>query len=303
MTAVSVVIVTFNSARDIGPCLASIAAATRVDHEVIVVDNASADGTPDVVRREYPSVRVIERTVNGGLSRAVNEGVRASNGRQVVALNPDTTLAGDAFGVLSAYLHEQPDVGVVAPRLLDPDGGVQLSCRRFPGYATAVFSRYSPVTRLFPRNRFSQRYLMSDYDHAGLRDVDWVSGAALMFPRSVFDEVGGWDDGFFMFSEDVDFCRRVHDAGYRVVYHPGASVYHRIGVSRRAPVRIVVARHRSMWRYYRKHLRGHPLRDAVTGAGIALRCASALAGLAAGRAVERVRGISPSNGAPASPAQ
>jgi GT2 family glycosyltransferase len=130
---------------------------------------------------------------------------------------------------------------------------------------------------------------MADFDHASRRDVDWVSGAAMMFPRAVFDEVGGWDAGFFMFNEDVDFCRRVRDAGYRVVYEPTATVYHAIGVSKHSNARMIVARHRSMWRYYRKHLRSNVLVDALTGAGIAARCGLMLAQRGMSVAVNRVR--------------
>ena len=104
-------------------------------------------------------------------------------------------------------------------------------------------------------------------------DVDWVSGAGMMFRRDVFDALGGWDPGLFLFAEDVDFCRRVHDAGYRVVYHPAAVLYHRIGISKHPSSRVIVERHRSMWRYYRKHLGGGRLRDGATAAGITARCA------------------------------
>lgn len=276
---VSIVIVSYNSRADLPSCLESLREHTRgTSLEVIVVDNASADGTAALVATCYPWVRLIGRSKNIGLSGALNEGVAASSGRFVMALNPDTRMEHDVLAPLAAYLREHLDVGIVAPKLLNDDGSLQLSCRAFPGYSTALFGRYSLLTRLLPRNRYSQRYLMGGYDHASIRDVDWVSGAALMFPRAVFDEVRGWDAGFFMFSEDVDFCRRVHDAGYRVVYFPQVALYHRIGVSRRAPARIVVARHRSMWRYYRKHLRGNALQDAVTAVGIATRCAVALAG-------------------------
>lgn len=271
---VSVVIVTFNSLGHIQRCLESIYAQTRgVSFEVIVVDNASRDGSAELVEATYPSARLLRRRRNGGLSAAVNDGVRISAGRFVMAINPDTLIDGDVFTVLSSYLGRHGDVGIVAPRLLDDDGTLQLSCRAFPGYATALFNRYSIVTRLFPRNNRSRRYLMADFDHASTRDVDWVSGAALMFARAVFDEVGGWDAGFFMFSEDVDFCRRVHDAGYRVVYEPAATVYHAIGVSKHSNARMIVARHRSMWRYYRKHLRSNVVTDIATAAGIATRCA------------------------------
>jgi GT2 family glycosyltransferase len=286
---VSVVIVTYNSRRHIDACLASLREHTRgVSCEVIVVDNASADGTAAHVAEAHPWARVIARGGNAGLSCAVNEGTAASSGRYVIALNPDTRIDADVLAPLAAYLREHPDVGVVAPKLLDDDGALQLSCRTFPGYATALFGRYSLLTKLAPGNRFSRGYLLSDFDHSTVRDVDWVSGAALMFPRAVFDRLGGWDAGFFLFNEDVDFCRRAHDAGLRVVYYPHVAVYHAIGVSRRAPARIVIERHRSMWRYYRKHLRGNAAQDAVTAAGIAARCVFALGSQAIRTAIGRM---------------
>lgn len=288
MSGVSAVIVTYNSRAHVPACLDSLRAHCP-DAEAVVVDNASSDGTAELIARDYPWVRLIARTTNAGLSAGVNEGVAASSGACVMALNPDVRFDRDVLSPLAAYLREHADVGVVAPKLLDDDGALQLSCRAFPGYSTALFSRYSVLTRLFPANAASTRYLMSDFDHASVRDVDWVSGAAMMFPRRVFDQLGGWDAGFFLFNEDVDFCRRVHDAGYRVIYEPDVAVYHRIGISKSAAPRVIVERHKSMWRYYRKHLRGNLVRDAATGAGIAARCGYvlALAGvrrLAGGRA-------------------
>jgi GT2 family glycosyltransferase len=278
VTDVSVVVVTYNSLPDVLTLLGSLREHTAgVSYDAIVVDNASRDGTGEAVAREHPSVRTIHRASNGGLARAINDGVRASSGELVAVLNPDVRLVDDALSTLAAYLRAHPDIGVVGPRLLNEDGTLQLSCRSFPGYATAFFSRYSLATRLVPGNPFSRRYLMSDYDHAEPRDVDWLSGAAMMFPRKLFDAIGGWDERFFLFNEDVDFCKRAHEAGWRVVYNPGASMYHRIGISRSAPARVIVERHRSMWRYYRKHMRGGRLRDALTTAGIAVRCAGALA--------------------------
>jgi GT2 family glycosyltransferase len=281
---VSVVVVTYNSRLVIDACLASLRQHTRgVEYEVVVVDNASRDGTAAHVREAHPWARVIARATNGGLSAAVNEGVAASSGRYMMALNPDTRTESDALAMLAAYLDAHPDVGVVAPKLLDDDGTLQLSCRAFPGYTTALFGRYSLLTRLLPGNRYSREFLLSDFDHGSERDVDWASGAALMFPRAIVDRVGGWDAGFFMFNEDVDFCKRVRDAGMRVVYVPDAVVYHAIGVSKRAPARIVIERHKSMWRYYRKHMRGNVAQDVVTAAGIVARCGVSLAAQALSR--------------------
>jgi len=286
---ISVVIVTYNSKAYIGACLETIEAHTRAAHEVVVVDNASSDGTVEYVAAAHPSVRLIARKRNGGLSAAVNDGVAASNGTYVTAINPDTRLTSDALSALAAYLGTHPDVGIVAPKLLDDDGTLQLSCRAFPGYSTAFFNRYSLLTRLMPGNRYARNYLMADFDHGSTKDVDWVSGAAMMFPRPVFEEVGGWDDGFFMFNEDVDFCRRIHDARSRVVYNPSVAVYHRIGVSKRAPASIVVERHKSMWRYYRKHMRSNALVDAATAVGIAGRCGFVLATSVIRSALARIR--------------
>jgi GT2 family glycosyltransferase len=276
MTEISAVIVTYDSIAQVPACLDSLRAHCP-DVEVVVVDNASADGTPAMIERTYPWVRLITRTSNEGLSAGVDEGVAASTGAYVAPLNPDVHFDRDVLGPLAAYLREHPDTGVVAPKLLDDDGTLQLSCRAFPGYSTALFNRYSILTRLFPKNRASSSYLMTDFDHHTTRDVDWVSGAAMMSPRAVFDRLGGWDPGFFLFNEDVDFCHRVHDAGLRVVYYPEVSVYHRIGISKSAAPRVIVERHKSMWRYYRKHLRSNVAMDAVTGAGIAARCGLLLA--------------------------
>ncbi len=277
MTAISVVIVTYNSRRVVPACLASLAAHTsRSTCEIVVVDNASSDGTAEMIAREFPWVRLV-RHRNHGLSAGINAGVEASSGEYVAVLNPDIRFDGDVVSPLAAYLRDHQDAGVVAPKLLNDDGTLQMSCRAFPGYSTAFFNRYSILTRLFPRNRMSSRYLMSNFDHSSLQDVDWVSGAALMFSRRVFDELGGWDPAFFLFNEDVDFCRRAHDAGYRVVYYPGVAVYHSIGISESTSARLIIERHKSIWRYYRKHLRGGLLRDAVTGAGIVTRCGALLA--------------------------
>lgn len=287
----SVIIVTYQSAAFIGDCLRTLYERTKgVSFETIVVDNASSDGTADVVTRDFPAVRFVRRSRNDGLAVAVNQGARLASGDVIVWANPDIRFEDDALTPIVAYLRSHPDVGALGPRLVDPDGAVQLSCRQFPGFRTAIFNRYSLATRLLPWNPVSRAYLMTDFDHATIRDVDWVSGAFMAVPRRLFEELGGLDEGFFLYSEDVDFCKRVHDAGYRVVYFPGAQVVHYIGgSSRHAPLRMIVARHRSMWRYYRKHIRGNPALDAITFAGIGARCAYLLAWNAALRLVGRAR--------------
>ena len=285
---VSIVIVSYNSAKWVERCVASLArCGPGLEHEVIVVDNASPDGSGARLASCLRGAKVLRRRQNGGFSVAANEGAARASGEYLFFVNPDVCLLDDVTRSLCCYLRSHPDVGAAGPRLLNPDGSLQLSCRRFPSHRTALFNRYSLATRLRPRNRYSAAYLMSDWSHSAPRDVDWLSGACLMLPRPVFAALGGFDEGFFFSAEDVDLCRRLHAAGYRVAYVPETSAAHTIGVSARtAQSRIIIARHRGMWRYYRKHLRGGRLLDAATLTGICLRC---LLQLAVARLTRRAR--------------
>ena len=276
---VSVVIVSFNSRDDLRSCLRSILNHTQgVEYEVIVVDNASGDGSPEMVEAEFPQVTLLRRADNAGFATANNEGIRAARGEVILLLNPDAEFTGNVLPPMYHYLRANPTVGVLGPKLLDEDGSLQLSCRRFPGLATALFNRYSLATRLFPRNPFSTRYLMTDFGHDRIAEVDWVSGACMMLPRQAFDLIGLLDEGYFVYIEDVDLCQRAHRAGHKVVYFPEVAVLHRIARSSSTlPIRSIIERHRSMWHYYKKYGGGNLLLDAATAAGIGLRCALLLA--------------------------
>lgn len=291
---ISVVIVSYNGRDLLRRCLTSLYENTRgVQFEVIVVDNASQDGTPEMVEAEFTSIRLVRRTTNSGYARAVNEGVSNGHGGAFLILNPDTELTSDALASMYAYLQEHEDIGILAPKLVNGDGSLQLSCRAFPNISTALFNRYSLLTRLFPQNRFSARYLMSDFDHHAISDVDWVSGACWLLSRRVYDEIGPLDEGYFWSIEDVDYCRRVHRAGMRVVYYPDVSIVHHIGGSSATlPNRSIVERHRGMWRYYRTHLRPNNAIarigiDGIVYAGVLARCGAQIAGHNARRALKR----------------
>jgi hypothetical protein len=275
----SIIIVSYNGRDYLRRCLRSILEHTReLDYEVLVVDNASRDGSAAMVTAEFPTVRLVRHSRNAGLSKALNDGIRLSSGDTVVLLNPDVELQDHAFLPMARYLGEHPDVGILGPRILDEDGSLQLSCRRFPTFSVVFFNRYSLLTRLLPRNRLSSRYLMTDFDHGRVTEVDWLSLACWMTPRRLFDEVGLLDEGYFLYNEDVDFCQRVHRAGRKVVYFPDVSLLHHIGGSTSSvPNRSVIERHRSMWRYYRKYMRRGLLLDAPVLAGIVFRCAYTLA--------------------------
>jgi GT2 family glycosyltransferase len=272
---VSVIIASWNTRDLLAACLESLRSPLSAGlAEVIVVDNGSEDGSPAMVRERFPSAMLICPGRNLGFGGANNLGLRAARGRYIVLLNSDTEVPDGALESMCDFMDAHPRVGILGPKLLNPDGSVQLSCRRFPSYRTALFDRYSLLTRLFPRNPYSREYLMTDTGHSDTREVDWVSGACLMARREAIEEVGPLDEAFFMYAEDVDWCYRMHQKGWKVVYYPEARVLHHVGRSTRsAPFRMTVERHRSMWVFYKKHYsRGIVLVDAATLCGIALRC-------------------------------
>jgi GT2 family glycosyltransferase len=270
----SIVILNWNT-RDLLRALLSTARNCQpaVSCEWIVVDNASTDGSPAMVAEEFPEIRLIRRETNGGFSVGCNTGLRAASGRYLLLLNSDTEIHPGSLETMVEFLDGHPDVGAVGPKLLNPDGSVQASCRTFPGFHTALFHRKSLLTRLFPGNRYSRAYLMADLDRTEPSEVDWVIGAAMMVRSEVIEQVGLLDEDFFMYAEDVDWCWRMRQKGWRILYLPSATLLHHYEKSAaRIPLRTNLARHRSMWRFYHKHYsRGIALLDAATFVGIGLR--------------------------------
>jgi N-acetylglucosaminyl-diphospho-decaprenol L-rhamnosyltransferase len=252
-----------------GDLLAECVDALRADDsagpvDIVVVDNGSADGSVATLRTRHPYVTVMEPHANLGYGRAANLGVAATRSPFVLVCNPDTRLApGSARAVLDAFANDA-GIAVVGPHIVNPDGTTYPSARTAPGAGTAV--GHALLGRIAPNNRFSRAYRQSDAATDRPRDVDWVSGAALWFRRTALDGVGGWDERYFMFLEDVDVCRAVTTAGGRVRYEPGATVTHAVGASRsRAPVRSVVDHHKAAYRYLDKWWRG-PRRMALPAA-------------------------------------
>jgi GT2 family glycosyltransferase len=256
----SIVIVNYRSRDALLECLAALFTdPVALDAEVVVVDNDSRDGTAEALRDRWPRVRLIQNDSNLGYARAVNQGIAASDRDAVLVLNPDCVPEPGAVGRLLRHLEDHSRAGVAAPRILNPDGSLEYSARAFPDHLTFLFNRYSLLTRLFPNNPHSRRYLMSDWDHASTREVDWVSGAAMMVRREAIRAVGPMDEAFFMFNEDVDWCRRMKLGGWSVTYLPEATVVHHIGASRsKVAARIILERHRGMIHYLHKHHPTHP---------------------------------------------
>lgn len=235
-------------------CLSSIDAhRPKCEFEVIVADNASSDGSREMVAAEFPWARLVHHKVNLGFCAGNNRAVPENPGRFVLFMNPDTVVTECALNTLVDFASQSPEAGIIGPKLLNRDGSLQYSCRRYPDLGAGFF-RNTPLGRLFPKNRFAQDYLMSDWDHASIRDVDWVSGAALLIRREVLEKTAGFDEGFYMYCEDVDLCYRVHELGYRVIYFPNSVIYHTIGRSSdQVPTRATFYFHTSMYRFYKKH--------------------------------------------------
>jgi len=257
----STIIVHYRTLDTLPACLRTLQAATAgIEAEIVVVDNDSRDGLAAVLAGEFPAVRMITNSANVGYAQGVNRGLSGTTGEFVLVMNPDCTLEPGAFLSLIEHLRAHPRVAIVGPRIVNPDGSLEYSARSFPDHAAFLFNRYSLLTRMFPRNPYSRRYLLTDWDHASVRDVDWLSGACLMVRREAIRQVGPMDERFFMFNEDVDWCRRMKLAGWSVTYVPEARAVHHIGASRkRVAARVIVERHRGMIHYFHKHHPTHPV--------------------------------------------
>jgi GT2 family glycosyltransferase len=278
----SIVVVSYNTRELLGACLRSVAATVREHtYEVIVADNGSIDNSVQLLQRDWPDVRLLELGANLGFARANNRAIAVSRGRQVLLLNSDTEVLPGAIDALVAFLDVTPHAGVSAPLLLNSDMTDQGTARAFPAPANVLFGRKSPLTRLFPSNPWSRRYLVGrTYRGADTFRVDWVSGACMMVRRDAFERAGLLDEGFFMYWEDADWCRRIGREGYGVYCVPRARViHHEGGSSGRRPAHLVWAFHRSVYRYYTKHDAPqvwNPLR-VVAAVGLATRAASIVA--------------------------
>lgn len=272
---VSITICSWNTKDDLHACLESLhQVRDEAPVETIVFDNNSADGSADMVEREFPWVRLVRSDRNLGFTGGQNAMLAMRSAPDALLLNSDTIVHPCAIKLLAEYADQHPEAGIIGPRLLNSDGSLQLSCRRFPNPIAALF-RNTPLGKLFPNNRFTRTYLMTDFKHDKTSEVDWVSGAALYASKEFIDKAGLLDPEYFMFSEDVDWCYRCWEAGFKVVYLPDAVITHAIGRSTdKAPNRMIGGFHRSLFRFYRKNmaLKLHPLWRpfAIFFAGFAL---------------------------------
>jgi len=250
---VGIVIVTHESASDIGECLESLR-GVHARTQVVVVDNASSDGSAHLVRSRHPEVTLLRKRRRGGFATNCNIGVAATNARHVLLLNPDTAARPGAIDTLVAYLDANPTVGIAAPRLTYRDGSPQPSARRFPSVATALVRR-TPLRSVMRGSGLERRYLQLDNLDGHTCDIDWALGAVLAVRGEAWTDLGGLDDGYRLYCEDADLCWRAHMAGWAVRYVPDAVVAHDLGEhTRKHFFTIRTAWHlRSLVRFARKN--------------------------------------------------
>lgn len=254
MRRVSLVIVNYNTEADLRACLSS-ARHYLPEAEVVVVDNGSRDGSVEMARNEFPWARLVENPGNPGYASACNRGLQAATRPYVFILNSDVVFTSGDLGVVVDYLEGHPEVGALGPLVLNTDGSAQMSCRRFPGMLENAV--HGLLGEIWPDNPFTRYYQMKDLSRDEPCEVDWVSGAAMLLRREAAERIGGFDESYFMYVEDVDICWRLREAGYRVVFHPGFQLVHHIGrASSQQSARMLYHHHRSMFIFFRKRYRG-----------------------------------------------
>jgi GT2 family glycosyltransferase len=254
MTDLSVVIVNWNTREFLSRCLRSVYDTTLdLDFEVIVVDNGSTDGSQDMVRRKFPAVSLIVNTENKGFAKANNQAIRRSRGRYVLLLNSDAFVCENTIEHTVAFMDGHPEAGMAGCKLLYEDGRLQPSCYAFPTLSTEFFIAVG-LDRLFPKSRLFGKYGMTYWDFDDIREVDVILGAFMMVRATAIDEVGLMDERYFMYSEEVDWCYRFRDKGWRIYFYPHVEAVHVGGGStRRVRAEMLVRLYGSRIEFFRKH--------------------------------------------------
>jgi len=270
---VAAVVINRNTRDFLRDCLASIEAQDFAGGiSTWVIDNGSTDGSAEMVIAEFPSINLVWNSRNTGYARACNKGIGLTREPYILILNSDVVLSPDTVAQLVEFLDGDPRAGVVGPRILNSDGSLQYSCRKFPSIKESFVHAFVGLFRA--ENPYSTTYKMMDMNSKAETKVDWVSGAFMALRRDALSDIGAFDEKYFMYVEDVDLCWRIWQAGWTVSYMPKAAVVHHIGMSGRLmPTRILFYHHRSMLRFHRKTYKG-PWRlpvHAVVTAGVAAR--------------------------------
>ena len=273
-----VVVVNYNAGEYLARCVRSVVdAAGGVGLDLVVVDNASSDGSAEAAAARVPELRLIENSTNRGLSAAWNQGARAVNAPWILFLNPDAEISRGDLRALVRVGEGHPDVAVLGPLIRNANGTIYESGRVFPGLIQAVGHAF--LGPFAPGNRFTRSYRQTSWDRTTEREVDWVSFAAMLIRRTAFEQVGRFDEGFWLYGEELDLCTRLRDAGWKVLASPAVEVIHVGGVSTGRSRRTHLTHSKGVYRYYRKHRAAGWRRVTLPVAWAALRARAELVAL------------------------
>lgn len=251
---VSIIIVNWNTRELLQDCLTSVYERTGdIEYEIIVVDNGSTDSSVEMVKKNFPLVNVIENAENLGFARANNIGIKAGKGRYICLINSDITILDDCFGKLMKFMDSNPGAGMAGPKILNADLTIQHSCRHFPSIWNNLCQSLG-LNHLFPKSAFFSDWIMDYWSHDSIRSVDALSGCFWMTRRKALEEVGLLDEDFFIYGEDLDWCKRFRKAGWDIVFYPEAEAIHLGGASSAAaPVKFYIEMQKADLQYWRKH--------------------------------------------------
>jgi O-antigen biosynthesis protein len=269
----SIIIVNYNVKEFLQNLLHSISkSSNKINREIIIVDNASNDGSVEFISEKFPEVNLIANTKNLGFSTANNIGMKQAKGKYILLLNPDTLVSEDTFEKMICFFEENPQVGLAGCRILNPDGTLQLACRRsFPGPWTS-FCKVTGLSNLFPKSRLFAQYNLTYLDSDQTYEVDAISGSFMMFRKDVYEKIGGLDEKFFMYGEDLDFCYRAQKSGYKVFYVHSTQIIHYKGEStKKSGLDETKIFYNAMHLFVKKHLSGSFLVGVILQTAIIFR--------------------------------
>ena len=251
----SVIIVNWNTKDLLSQCIESIKTHTeRTSYEIIVVDNFSSDGSPEMVEKNFPDVFLIKNKKNRGFGRANNQGLAKAQGKYILFINSDVVVEENCLDEMLDFMEKNPDVGASSCKLTFPDGTLQHSCRKFPSLKT-FFLMLLGVRYFFPNMKIFRYYLMLDWDHSNIKEVDQIMGSFMLIRRDVLDQIGSFDERYWMYFEEVDLCLRMKKAGWKIVHYPYVSAVHFLSKSSEqwGEAKRITEFQSSLLKYFRKN--------------------------------------------------
>jgi GT2 family glycosyltransferase len=251
----SIIIVNWNTKDLLSQCIDSIKTHTkRISFETIVVDNFSSDRSAEMVEESFPDVRLIKNKQNRGFGKANNQGLAEADGKYILFLNSDIVVSEDCLDEVFDFMEQNPDIGASSCKLTFPDGTLQHSCRKFPDFKT-FFLMLLGLRVFFPNMKTFRDYLMLDWDHSDLKEVDQIMGSFMFTRKDVLDQVGSFDERYWMYFEEVDLCLRIKKAGWKIVHYPYVSAVHFLSKSAEqwGEAKRIIEFQKSLLKYFRKN--------------------------------------------------